>query len=351
MYFEQLLDRPGAWLRSNGDDADVVVSSRIRLARNISGFSFVGHASDADLDRIVDRVAQTAKEVLPEDSYYLLRSTESTREERELFCERRLCGESFWQNPKGAIIVDKNEDFSITALEEDHLRIQTTGGGFCLRELWKKVDDLDDRFEEKLHFSFDDHFGYLTTSPDNTGTGMRVSTILHLPGLMETGEIIKVFRSLEKVNLEVRGRTDVQKRPLGNFFCIGNRSSLGASEESMIDSLAEVVSCVVEYERKARKIVFEEDREGTLDRCFRALGVLKTARVVSFEDAERCLGNLRLAVHMDLFHSLDEIRVNRLLQGVETRHLLEKAERQGYAPDDEGVLRADYLREELANVD
>ncbi len=350
MYLAELLERPGAWLSANGDLSDVVVSSRIRLARNISGFPFVGHAVDSDLTRIVERVAQTAEAVLPKDSFYYLDSKELSSEVRELLCERRLCGEAFLNAVKGSIVLDRNEEFSITTLEEDHLRLQVTGGGLCLKELWSRIDALDDLFEEKLHFSFDDDFGYLTTTPANTGTGMRASVIMHLPGLVESREIVKVFRSLEKVGLDVRGRTDSRKRPLGNLFCICTRSAMGASEESMIESLIDVVSCVVEYERKARKTILQEDREAVLDRCYRALGVLKTARIVSYEDAINSLGELRLAVHLKFFKTLDEKLVNKLVQGVETRRLLESAD-DDYEQLDEGVLRADYLRKELANVE
>lgn len=348
---DNLLDRQGSWLSSHGPDSDVVVSSRIRLARNISGFPFLGHMVASDVARLVEHISRAIKESLPNDSFYYLSSADLGDDDRAFLMERRLIGDKFpAESEDGAVAIDKNEEFSLSILEEDHLRIQTLGGGFCLRALLAKANRLDDALGAKLNYAFDEKFGFLTPDPSNVGSAMRASAIVHLPGLMETREIVKVFRCLERVNLEVRGYVDSSSAPIGDFFRIGNRVTLGNSEEGIIDSLSEVLTSVVEYEREARSVVLEKDREGFLDRCYRSLGVLKTARVVSYEDAQCRLAHLRLATHMNLFDGLDEERVNALIQGIAPIHLSRRADAQGDDETDEDVLRAEYLRRALNDV-
>lgn len=353
MNLDELLKTQGAWLRDGGEDSDVVVSSRIRLARNISGFQFVGMAKPSDLDRIVDVVFDAAKQVLPKESFsaYKFAANDPAPEWLAMLFERQLVSAEFLMahSERGAV-VDRREEYSAIVNEEDHLRVQSVACGFALDRLWAKVNELDDLFGTKLNYSYHERFGYLTTSPANVGTGMRASVMLHLPGLIETGELARAFRSLEKVNLDVRGVFGGRSRPLGQLFQVSNRVTLGVSEQDVVKLLNEVVPHVIEYERKARQTIVEKDREGLLDRCFRALGVLKTARVFSLVDAMEQLSSLRLGVHMKLFDELDEDRLNRVYQNIQPFHLKQYADGQGDPETDEAALRAQYLRKAFGAV-
>ena len=256
MNLDDLIKRRGAWLRGDGADSDVVISSRIRLARNLAGFPFAARASASDFKNVVGEVVGAAKAVLPKGEFEIIDFAELPEDDATFLHERQLISLEFAKidRPR-ALILQNDEALSVMVIEEDHLRMQTTASGFVLKELWKKINEFDDLFESKLNYAFDKQFGYLTACPSNVGTGMRASVMLHLPGLIETGEISRVFQSLKKINLEVRGFHGEGSKPLGEFFQVSNQATLGLSEETIVEQLGQIVESVLRYERDARNVV------------------------------------------------------------------------------------------------
>lgn len=352
MNFDDLTKRQSAWLRGTGADSDAVISSRIRLARNLSGFPFVDRATKNDLQNIVDIFASTiATKFAPKKATFYDFSAVSASDGR-LLLERQLISQEFIdaERPR-ALLLDDDENFSVMVNEEDHLRLQATASGFSLQDVWAKINALDDALESELQYAFDEKYGYLTACPSNVGTGIRASVMLHLPALIQTNEISKVLRGLQKMNLAVRGIYGEGSRALGEFFQVSNQATLGASEEKIVEQLSEVISSVLNYERQARQTLLERDREGLLDRTFRALALLRSARTISMEEAMNHLSSVRLGVWLQLIDDVPIARINKLLLRIQPAHLRRIAEINGVLEEDEEILRADYLREQLLNAE
>ncbi|MBQ9875439.1 MAG: protein arginine kinase [Thermoguttaceae bacterium] len=351
MNLEDLTKRQSSWARGNGPDSDVVISSRIRLARNVAGYPFVNAASDVDLKSVVNAISEVAEQTLPAGSFEILDFANLSREDAELLVERRLASVEFVESAKPrALILDDNESFSAMINEEDHLRLQAVASGFRLSELWRKVDALDDLFESRLSYAFDEKFGYLTACPTNVGTGLRAGIMFHLPGLVETNEIQKVLLSLKKMNFAVRGIYGEGTLPLGELFQASNQNALGISEKDAIRQLEEIATSVVNYERRARETILEKDRDGLLDRCYRALAILRSARLATLQEAMERLSSLRLGVQMNLLDDATPELIDDLIMRIQPIHLRKLFESRGEPFDDDDAARADYLRERLAGV-
>lgn len=340
MNFDDLARRPSAWLREGGVDADVVVSSRIRLARNLTGYSFVGKATDMDLENLRKTVFNAADKLFDDDVTFL-DMDDVAKEDAALLAERRVVGESFVNSARPrSVIIHDDEKYSVMINGEDHLRIQTLGCGFSLAELWRLATALDDKLESELHYAFDDKLGYLTANPQNVGTGLRASVLLHLPALVETNEMTKVVRSLNKLNLNVQGLCGKGVRAYGEFYLVSNQTTLGVSEEMIVEQLSELVPSLVNYEREARQTVLERNRDGLLDRCYRALALLKMARTMSLHEATSHLSSLRLGVRLGLLDKPSLQLVDDALLHIQPAHLHRFADVKG----DEDSERACYLR-------
>lgn len=353
MNFNDLLRRRCAWLRDDGPDSDVAISSRVRLARNLSGFPFVGRATTDDLRNVVAACSQVVEKRFSTEETEFIDFSDITTDDARFLQERLLASREFveaGERPR-ALLLEKRENFCAMVNEEDHLRLQATASGFALRELWKKVDELDDAFESELDYAFDEKLGYLTACPSNVGTGVRASVMLHLPALIETNEIEKVLRGLQKMNLAVRGIYGEWSRVLGEFFQISNQATLGASEEEIVEQLSEVIPSVINYERQARQTMLEKDRDGALDRCCRAFALLKSARAITMEEAMAHLSSVRLGVRLRLIDSAPISALDELTASIQTSHLRRLTGTKADAEIDEEVLRAEYVRKKLAAYD
>lgn len=345
---DQLLRQPGAWLRGGGPESDIVLSSRVRLARNLAGYPFVSRISEFDRKKIIQSVQETAKKILPPGSYYEFDMTELSETDRRCLLERQLVSREFVDDSEArSVLVDRNEDFSVMVVEEDHLRLQAMTGGFDFESVWKKINDLDDRFERELPLAFDEKLGYLTACPSNLGTGIRVSVMVHLPGLLQTNEMDRAFRALQKMNLAVRGIYGEGSNPLGDLFQISNQATLGMAEEELIQHLEGVIPRIVDYERKARALLLQTEKEPLLDRLFRGIGILRSARKIRAEEAMVHLSNVRLGAHLGLQDEISVEKINDLLLHIQPAHL-KKIARQTLDEDSENGFRADYLRKRLA---
>jgi protein arginine kinase len=338
------------WLRSEGDDNDIVISSRIRLARNVAGFPFQTRASEQDRKAVCAAVAAAAAEVFDKKKYCCAAVDAFDELERAYLVERQLISRELSQSPgTRSALIDKKEQFCVMVNEEDHLRLCAMTGGFAPYKVWKRINDIDNKLESKLDYVFHRKYGYLTACPTNTGTGMRVSVMLHLPALVISKEIDKVFRSLQKVNLAVRGLYGEGTQPAGDFFQISNQQTLGKTEEELLEKISTMVPQIVNYERQAREYLLKERKEFLFDRCGRAEGLLKTARTIGTAETMHHLSSIRLGVNMKILDGIPLTVVNELFLNTQPAHL-QKIQGKELTSSERDVVRADYIRRALSEV-
>src|SRR5437870_9743497 len=263
MNLDNLTHTSGEWLRATGPESDIVISSRVRLARNLAAFPFTNRASayqKAEIEGLLrDRVAKL--ELDPRLDYVNVPGLSPL--DRQLLVERQLISRELAsaEGPRG-VAVGPRETVSLMVNEEDHLRLQVMRSGFSLDEAWSDIDRVDDLLEEqRLNFAFSEDFGYLTACPTNVGTGMRSSVMLHLPALVLTKQIEKVFRALQKINLAVRGLYGEGSRASGDFYQISNQVTLGKNEATILSEIREVIPQIITYERQARSTLTRESKQ------------------------------------------------------------------------------------------
>ena len=337
-----------ARLTRRGPENDVVFSSRVRLARNLAGYPFVDRLSVFDREKIISSFREATEKLLEPDSYIMLSA--SGLQQADLLCllERQLVSREFLDGEvERAVLIDRGENFSIMALEEDHLRVQALSAGFDLETPWQRVNDLDNRYETLLPYAFDEKHGYLTACPTNVGTGARLSVMLHLPALILTNESERAFRAIQKMKLELRGLYGEGSKPLGDFYQVSNQATLGVAEEEILHHLLTVIPKIVEYERKARERLIEKEEQQTLDRIYRGIGILKSARKIRAEEAMTHLSFLRMGAHLGLQNEVPAQKIDELFLRIQPAHL-EAAAGRPLDEDEALAERAGYLRRELA---
>jgi len=344
---DDLAQQAGEWLRGEGPESDIVISSRVRLARNLQDFPFVPRADEEARGEICDLLrrhilrSEFAQEILYVDL------TDTAEIDTRFLVERHLISRELAssEGPR-AVAFGANEVVSIMTNEEDHLRIQSLRSGLSLSETWAEARRVDELLEEKLTHAFHPQFGYLTACPTNVGTGMRVSVMLHLPALVYTKQIEKVFNAVSKINLTVRGLYGEGTQASGDFYQISNQVTLGVSEETILETVSRVAPRIIRYERDIREHLMRESRTSLEDRVWRAFGVLTNARVITSEETMEQLSMLRLGVNTGLIDSVPIRTVNELFILTQPGHLQKVAggHLDGPARDE---ARASYVRERL----
>ncbi len=260
MNLDDLASSSGEWLRGSGPESDIVISSRIRMARNLADFPFISRTNDADrmeIEKILHGQIKMLQEAgkVPLESFYV-NVGELPEIDRQFLVERQLISREHAESEGArAVMIDRSECFSVMINEEDHLRIQVMQSGLNLESAWQQINELDDLIEEQVTYAFNDRLGYLTACPTNVGTGVRVSVMLHLPALVITRQIDKVFKSLQKINLAVRGLYGEGSQAMGDFYQISNQITLGLTEEELIKKVADVVPVLIDYERNGRPAI------------------------------------------------------------------------------------------------
>jgi len=346
------------WLRNDGKACDVVLSSRVRLARNLATHRFVPQVDREQRNHIV-RLCKGAIDSLGSCTWVDIHRTQEL--ERQLFVERQLMSRQHARGklaggiggpdePRGLAISLPDERLAIMVNEEDHLRIQCMRSGLALTDALAAADVIDDRLESRLEFAFSPRFGYLTACPTNVGTGARFSVMLHLPGLKLLGEIDKVKRAAEDMSLAVRGFYGEGSKAVGDFYQISNQTTLGKTEHVLLHEMEhEIIPRVMDYERHARRTLVEKRRATTMDRAMRSLGLLKHAQLISAEEAMEHLSLVRLAAVTKMVDAMDLKAINRLFLLVQPAHLQHKVGHE-LTQHERRAERAALLREQLRNV-
>jgi protein arginine kinase len=344
---DELAGKCGEWLRGSGPDADIVVSSRVRLARNLADFPFIRKCTGLDRAAIETALREAFCHNAGWDDVSYLDVNALDEVDRQFLVERQLISREHAESDGArGVAVDANEQFSVMINEEDHLRIQVMRSGLDLAAAWARATEIDDQIEAHVIYAFHDRLGYLTACPTNVGTGMRVSVMLHLPALVLTRQIEKVFRSLQKISVAVRGLYGEGSQAIGDFYQISNQITLGKSETELVEQVAEVAPALIDYERKARQFLIKEGRHELHDRVSRAYGLLCTAQTISSEETMQLLSSVRMGVNLGLIQDVEIPTVNKLFIHTQPAHL-QKLRGAPLGTADRNVERAIYIQQHL----
>ena len=338
------------WYEKAGEQSDVVVSTRVRLARNLRGIPFPDRAGPEDKERVIEKVrgaVMNSNSVISREfSFYQLGKL--SREEAVSLCERHIVSPEFIADREGkAVLISADESVSIMVNEEDHVRIQVLREGEALHEALETADRIDTLLSENLDYAFDKELGYLTQCPTNLGTGMRASLAMHLPAITEAGGIGRIGENLSKLGMALRGSFGEGSRALGDMYQVSNQITLGLSEREAVENLCAIARQLMGQEKKQR-----ESLCGTVqcqDQVARAAGVLKTARLMSGEESTRLLSLLRMGVAEGMLDGVDMGVVNGLSVRVQPATLMAGAGRI-LEPEERDIKRAEILRESLREL-
>ena len=347
MKFSNVLATAGEWLRGEGPHHQVVISSRVRLARNLRKRPFPGWAKKAERTSILELVRPRVEE-LPEmqDSF-----SESLQDlsalDRQVLVERHLISREHAAKGTGsAVVINRRQTLSIMINEEDHLRMQSIRSGLQLKQAFKLVDKIDSALESKLEFAYDPQLGYLTACPTNVGTGMRASAMLHLPGLVLSELINQVIQAVSKIGLAVRGLYGEGTEAMGNLFQISNQTTLGEKEDDIINRLSKVIETIIEKEHDARQVLLQKKPAMLSDQIGRAYGVLTYAHAMASKEALNLLSIIKLGVDLGAFPEERRFSIDELFIETQPAHL-QKSSQQKLNAEERDHLRAEIIRERL----
>src|SRR5205809_3077287 len=350
MDIHQFLVPPAETARRKGPHDRIVMSSRVRLARNLKEAAFPGWAKKPERIRLLEMI-RPAIESLPEmkEAFSATMDNLSTLD-KQILVERHLISREHAAKSAGSgLVLNREETLCVMINEEDHLRMQALRPGLQLRQAWTAIDQADSQLEKKLEFAFSPEWGYLTACPTNIGTGIRVSAMLHLPGLVLAEQINPIIQSVNKLGLAVRGLYGEGTEALGNVFQVSNQMTLGETETSIVERLEKVLSQIIEHEENARQTLLEKKPKMVFNHIGRAYGILANAHSISSKETMNLLSLMRLGVDMGLFPGVDLSLVDELFILTKPAHLQNQHTEQ-LSAEERDLLRADMVRERLRPV-
>ncbi len=328
----------------------IILSTRIRLARNLAGHPFPNHSDDEERSEVFETCRKTVEAATGMEGSTSLRMQDLTEMERKILVERHLVSRELIESHAGAgIVINTDQSCAVMINEEDHLRIQSLLAGFHLDKVWATINALDDAIEETLDYAYSEDLGFLTACPSNVGTGMRASVMMHLPGLVITKNMEKIIRAVNQIGLVVRGWLGEGSDASGSIFQISNQQTLGESEDAILKRLANVLKTIRVQEENARLRLLQTDRSRILDRIGRAYGILRNGHLLSSGEGMSLLSLLRLGTDFGMFPKETRCLVDRLFIETQPAHVqyLAESEIESEARDS---LRASSVRRNLANV-
>ena len=349
MIIDKFVRTPGVWL-STGDDAGIVISSRVRLARNVRDFAFPGWAGEEECRRLCRHLCESLRSVAEIVNPVFFDMGLLNGIDKEVLMERHLISKELAQKGAGSgLMVSRDEGIAVMVNEEDHLRLQAISPGMSLKQIWHRIDEVDSRLEELLDYAFSEELGYATACPSNVGTGLRASVMMHLAGLKLMNEIEPALHGLDRLGFAVRGLFGEGTDAHGNMFQISNQVTLGGSEGDMVDGLVDIAGEIARHEKNARLRVLGEKRARVDDTIGRALGILTHARVLSSSEAVELLSNLRLGVTFGLLQGLTVADINGIMLLTQPGHLQRILGRE-LDQDERDEERARMVRERIRGV-
>lgn len=350
MSLERFLNQiVSSWMISEGPDSDIILSSRIRLARNIKNYKFPSLFSKEEAEEVIRVVHNSVKNHgLPKiGELELLVMNDLQPLQKRVLVEKHLISPHLAESsPFGACLLSENEEISIMINEEDHIRIQCLFPGFQISEALQTANDMDDAIERNVDYAFNEKIGYLTSCPTNVGTGMRASVMMHLPGLVLTQQLNKIIPAINQLGLVVRGMYGEGSEALGNIFQISNQITLGKSENDIVEDLKSIVGQLISQERAAREALARTSSIQLEDKVFRSYGILANCRIIESKEAASCLSDVRLGIDMGYIKNISRNILNELMI------LTQPGILQQYAggplrPDERDIRRASLIRERI----
>lgn len=344
----QMTEHASDWMRAVGPQGEVVMSSRIRLARNVAGFPFVNRASSPQRRDLLEACRRRILDSNLAQKMLWIDLAGSTKLDRQLLVERRLISHQHSQGAAArAVALAADESIAIMVNEEDHLRLQVLRPGMQLASAYDQANHIDDTLESRLDFAYSSKLGYLTACPTNVGTGIRVSVMLHLPGLKLTGEIDKLRRAAKDMHLAVRGFYGEGTEAVGDLYQISNQTTLGQDERQILSEFQDlIIPQMIDYEMQARKALAEKRPTVLDDRVFRSWGTLANARLLGSEETLYLLSYLRLGVCLGRLSNVTLDTIHELLLLTQPAHLQKMAGRPLSGPE-RREFRAMYVRQRL----
>ncbi|SFU68089.1 protein arginine kinase [Alicyclobacillus macrosporangiidus] len=337
------------WMREGGPQDDIVLTSRVRIARNLEGVPFPQLETDSHANQVIERVATALNSPAMRKlgDFELVRCSNLTPLDRAVLVEKHLISRDLAEEARhGAVALRQDEVISIMVNEEDHLRIQCILPGMRVDEAWRLANTVDDALESELTWAFHERLGYLTACPTNVGTGIRASVMMHLPGLVISGQINRLLSAVSQVGLTVRGLYGEGSEAAGNLFQVSNQVTLGESEQEIIQNLTGVVLQLIDHERAARKALLQANREALEDRVCRSFGILAYARRMDSKETLQRLSDVRLGIDLGIIKGVSSRILQELLVMTQPA-FLQKYFGQELSPEERDVRRAALIRERL----
>lgn len=327
-----------SWYFENGPESDVVVSTRIRFARNISGHKFNSIATKEDEEKVLDIFKNN--NVVPELKFIRLSDLDELMQNS--LVEKHVISRDILNVESAGILLNADEDVCVMINEEDHVRIQAMNPGLELEKTLKTAEDIDNKIAEKVEYAYSDLYGYLTTCPTNVGTGLRASVMLHLPALRITGRIGRVLDVVNKVNLDVRGVYGEGTEAIGDMYQVSNKVSLGVTNQEIISSVKSIVNKIIEQERNAREYLMTRGIDFE-DRVCRDYGILTSARKLSYDECAKLVSMVKLGVDLGIIKKIDSRKVNEI--SIATKPAtLQKCCKEILGPKERDEKRADIIK-------
>ncbi len=347
MNLNDFINHTSEWLKGAGPNYDIVISSRIRLARNIAKFPFPHWATKKQAEELLEKIEEVKLRISLLNNTTVFRLADLDSIDKQFLVERHLMSYEHAQKTNcKAVIVDNEEIISIMVNEEDHIRLQVMQSGFNIYEAWNIINKIDDALSKELSFAFSEEWGYLTACPTNTGTGMRGSVMLHLPALVITRHINRVLAAIAKLSFTTRGLYGEGTEASGNFFQVSNQVSLGHSEEDIIDNLNGFIRQIIEQEQQARESLLSNNKAMLEDKINRGYGVLKSAYIISSQETVELLSMVRLGCDLGMIKDINRRAINELFIITQPAHL-QKIEGKKLSQQERDVKRAEIIRSRL----
>src|SRR5271165_2271808 len=341
---------PADTAQRKGPHDRIVMSSRVRLARNIKDAAFPGWAKKPERVRVLELIRPVV-EGLPEMKDAFSEAMETlTVLDKQILVERHLISREHAAKTAGSgLVLNRDESLCVMINEEDHLRMQALRPGLQIKQAWLAIDQVDSELERRLDYAFTSELGYLTACPTNLGTGIRVSAMLHLPGLVLAEQMNQIIQSVNKLGLAVRGLYGEGTEALGNVFQVSNQMTLGETETAIVQRLDKVLSQIIEHEENARALLLEKKPKTVYNHIGRAYGVLANAHCITSKETMNLLSFMRLGIDLGLFPGVDRSLTDELFILTQPAHL-QRCHSEKLSAEERDLLRADMLREHLRNV-
>ncbi|AXI00435.1 protein arginine kinase [Sporosarcina sp. PTS2304] len=347
MSFEKFIKRElTGWMVAEGEHSDIVLSTRIRLARNLRDHLFPICASEEQA-KLVNEAVDQAVAMMEELHFEGSTMAELSSLERQILVEKHLVSPQLIDMKRyGSVLLSEDETISIMVNEEDHIRIQCIYPGFQIDTAYEQADKVDSELEQNLEYAFDETFGYLTSCPSNTGTGMRASVMMHLPALTITKQIERIIPAISRLGMVVRGSYGEGSEALGNIYQVSNQITLGKSEQEILKDLESIAKRLIAHEKKSRELLLAKSEVHLENRLYRSLGTITHARILPSAEAAKCLSDVRLGIDLGIIKNINMTILNELMIFMQPG-FLQRYEGTELTSDQRDILRAQLFRDRL----